>query len=147
MSQIKYFSWAELTKTCQKLDNSPKTWEQVTNLCFLAEFLDNVREKFAKPIRVNCAFRSPEVNAAVGGVATSAHLQGCAADICAWSGTEADNRLLLRILENELAAGRIDQLISYHRTERNPSAAIRFIHVGLVGWDSGKVNRCQRLYK
>lgn len=147
MSNYKHFTFAEMTKTAQKLPNAPRNWEQITNLCFLTEFLERVREKFGKPIRVNCAFRSPEVNSAVGGVATSAHLEGLAADICAYSGTEADNRLLLRILESELAAGNIDQLISYHRTEKNPSAAIRFIHVGLAGYDNSKINRCQRLYK
>ena len=34
-----------------------------------------------KPIIINSGYRSPEVNKAVGGVATSNHLTGCAADI------------------------------------------------------------------
>ena len=33
------------------------------------------------PIIINSGFRSPEVNKAVGGVATSNHLTGCAVDI------------------------------------------------------------------
>ena len=34
-----------------------------------------------EPIIINSGYRSPEVNKAVGGVATSNHLSGCAADI------------------------------------------------------------------
>ncbi len=34
-----------------------------------------------EPIIINSGYRSPEVNKAVGGVATSNHLTGCAADI------------------------------------------------------------------
>lgn len=145
----KYFTFVELTKTCQKLPNTPATWEQLNNLERLGNYLDRIRGYFHRAIRVNCAFRSPEVNKAVGGVATSAHLTGLAADICAWSGTEADNRLLLGILEEQLKAGNIDQLISYHRVAGDYSTAIRFIHVGLGAEDEFGFfkNRGQRLYK
>ena len=34
-----------------------------------------------EPIIINSAYRSPQVNKAVGGAATSNHLTGCAADI------------------------------------------------------------------
>jgi len=146
----KYFTFAELTKTAQKFTNIPTDWKTLDNLRRLGCFLDRIRERFGKAIRVNCAYRSPEVNAAVGGVATSAHLHGLAADICAWSGTEVDNRLLLAILESSMErAGSIDQLISYHRTQGHKEAAIRFIHVGLAPEDEDGIikNRGQRLYK
>ena len=42
------------------------------------EMRNEVREY---PIVINSGFRSPEVNKAVGGVATSNHLTGCAVDI------------------------------------------------------------------
>lgn len=136
----KYFKFAELVKTSTGLDNIPE-WEQIENLKTLAAFLDKIRASFGKPIRVNCAYRSEAVNAKVGGVATSAHLKGYAADICAYSGKEADNRALLKVLEGSLHL--VDQLISYHKTAGDKAAEIRFIHVGLC---SG-LPRMQRLYK
>ena len=122
----KYFSFAELTATSTGLPNVP-TWEQVENLKYLADWLDDVREYFGSPIRVNCAFRSKAVNAAVGGVSTSAHLDGLAADICAWSGKESDNRALLAACEDLC----FDQLVHYHQVAGDESTPIRFIHFGL----------------
>lgn len=144
-----FFSFTELTRTARNLPNCPKDWRTISNLLRLGIFLDRVRLRFNRPIRVNCAFRSTEVNKAVGGVATSFHLKGLAADICAYSGTEADNRLLLSILEQRLEEGNVDQLISYHRTAGDKTTAIRFIHVGIGEEDEFGTfkNRGQRLYK
>lgn len=141
MSTPKYFTFAELTTTNTGKPNNPSTWEHVSNLTTLGLFLDAIRAEFGKPIRVNCAFRSEAVNTAVGGVKTSAHLKGLAADICAWSGKEVDNRELLKVLEKQIDS--LDQLISYHKTAGKKDTAIRFIHVGLC---SG-APRKQRLYK
>ncbi len=63
-------------------------------------------------LAVNSGYRSPALNKAVGGVSTSQHLRGEAADITA--GTPAENkRLFDKIVELQKAAGRIafDQLI------------------------------------
>lgn len=136
----RYFKFKELISTSTGLDNVPD-WDTIENLKTLASFLDKVRVTYGKPIRVNCAYRSPEVNAKVGGVATSAHLKGLAADICAWSGKEEDNRALLKVLERNMT--HIDQAISYHKTAGEEKTAIRFIHVGLCDG----VPRMQRLYK
>jgi len=62
------------------LDNTPNA-EVTENLQKLAEFLEQVRTLFGKPIHVNSAYRSPEVNAHVGGKPTSQHCKGQAADI------------------------------------------------------------------
>lgn len=62
------------------LDNTPNN-EALLNLRRLAAFLEEVRKVLGKPIRINSAYRSPEVNKAVGGSATSQHCFGCAADI------------------------------------------------------------------
>ena len=43
--------------------------------------LDPIRRLWGKPIGVNSGYRSPALNAAVGGVATSQHVKGEAADI------------------------------------------------------------------
>src|SRR5260221_13954770 len=58
-------------------DPSP---EQIANLTELARALEGVRAVLG-PFHVNSAFRSPKVNAALGGSVNSAHLEGYAADI------------------------------------------------------------------
>ena len=78
---IQYFTWNELTKTDTGLPNVPNDINVIANLCQLARILDYLRIYYGKPIRVNSGYRSKEVNAAVGGVATSHHLFGYAADI------------------------------------------------------------------
>ncbi|WP_051523139.1 D-Ala-D-Ala carboxypeptidase family metallohydrolase [Prevotella sp. P6B4] len=82
-----HFSLAELTKTNVKLNNVPNE-AQVANLKRLCGWLEMLRSEWNSrygggndPIIINSAFRSPQVNKAVGGVATSNHLTGGAADI------------------------------------------------------------------
>lgn len=62
------------------LENMP-TGVELDNLVRLANKLEEVRKALGKPIMINSAFRSIEVNEAVGGVKTSQHCLGCAADI------------------------------------------------------------------
>jgi hypothetical protein len=84
MQLTEHFTLEELTVSesaaRQGLDNTP-TGEALENLKRLAEFLEDVRELLGKPIKINSAYRAPEVNAAVGGSKTSQHCLGCAADI------------------------------------------------------------------
>lgn len=128
MMYPRYFSLQELTATSTGISNVPD-WGALRNLVDLGLFLDSIREEFGRPIRVNCAYRSAAVNSRVGGVAGSAHLVGLAADICAWSGKEADNRALYAVLYKRV--GTVDQLISYHQTAGDFKSRIRFVHVGL----------------
>ena len=75
-----HFSLAELTSTSTGLPNDAPL-ELAGNLTRLAEALEQVRALLGGfPIKINSAYRSPEVNRAVRGVATSAHLRGLAAD-------------------------------------------------------------------
>jgi hypothetical protein len=54
----------------------------MVNLVLLAEFLEKVKTYLdGKPIMVNSAFRSKQVNDSVGSKDTSQHRTGCAADI------------------------------------------------------------------
>lgn len=62
------------------MDNTPSN-EHLYNLKRLAAFLEGLRAMLGKPITVNSAYRSPEVNAAIKGSKTSQHCQGTAADI------------------------------------------------------------------
>jgi len=62
------------------LDNTPNETVKA-NLVRLAKFLEEVRRVLGRPIMVNSAYRSPEVNKAIGSRPTSQHCLGCAADI------------------------------------------------------------------
>ena len=82
-----HFSLRELTKTNTGIKNVPNE-AQVENLKRLCRWLEQLRRRWNNlygegddPIIINSGFRSPEVNKAVGGVATSNHLTGCAVDI------------------------------------------------------------------
>lgn len=79
------FTLKELTDsdTAKKkgLDNTP-TLQVIENLTVLAEkILQPVRDHYGKSVKVNSGYRSPEVNASVGGSKTSDHCKGQAADI------------------------------------------------------------------
>jgi putative chitinase len=78
----KHFTLEELTHTDHReYDNTPNSSE-INNLKRLADLLEKVKTLLdGKPIMVNSAFRSAEVNAAVGSKDTSQHRVGCAADI------------------------------------------------------------------
>jgi len=62
------------------LDNTPGN-DHLYNLKRLAAFLEALRALLGKPISVNSAYRSPEVNTAIKGSKTSQHCHGTAADI------------------------------------------------------------------
>ena len=76
-----HFTLAELTATSHRqFDNTPNEAE-TANLQKLAEFLERVKEALdGKPIMINSAFRSKQVNDSVGSKDTSQHRTGCAAD-------------------------------------------------------------------
>ena len=82
-----HFTLSEMCKTKTNLKNVPNE-AQVENLKRLCKWLEKLRSQWNKrygdgddPIIINSGFRSPAVNKAVGGSATSNHLTGCAADI------------------------------------------------------------------
>ena len=77
----KHFTLAELTVTDHReFDNSP-TQEEISNLQRLAQLLEQVKETLdGKPVMINSAFRSKQVNDAVGSSDKSQHRKGCAAD-------------------------------------------------------------------
>ena len=81
MNLTAHFTLAELTVTDHRVfDNTPNGAE-IANLTRLSLFLELVKTKLGgKPIIVNSAFRSKQVNDAVGSKDTSQHRLGCAAD-------------------------------------------------------------------
>ena len=83
MTQLSvHFTLEELTHTDHReFDNTPNSAE-TANLIRLAGLLEDVKSVLGgKPIMVNSAFRSKQVNDAVGSKDTSQHRIGCAADI------------------------------------------------------------------
>ena len=62
------------------IDNDPPD-EVLENLYILAMALEEVRARLGRPIVISSGYRSPALNAAVGGAANSAHVLGYAADL------------------------------------------------------------------
>jgi hypothetical protein len=82
MNLTEHFTLEELTHTDHRqFDNTPNDAE-LENIKRLAEFLEEVKAALGgKPVMVNSAFRSKQVNDAVGSKDTSQHRIGCAVDI------------------------------------------------------------------
>jgi uncharacterized protein YcbK (DUF882 family) len=128
---MKYFTLKELTKTSSKNSNVPGSTEEQNLINLVDKVLDPLRTAYGKPILVNSGYRSIKVNMDVGGVATSQHLKGEAADITA--GSPAENRRLFEMLAN---GGYVfDQLID--------EKSYKWIHVSLK---RNGVNRKQILH-
>jgi hypothetical protein len=81
MNLSQHFTFAELTATSHReFDNTPNA-DETANLTRLATFLEQVKSLLGgKPIMINSAFRSKQVNDSVGSKDTSQHRTGCAAD-------------------------------------------------------------------
>ena len=76
------FTLAELTVTDHREFKNEPNPSEIANLQRLAELLEQVKVAIGgKPVMVNSAFRSKQVNDAVGSKDTSQHRVGCAADI------------------------------------------------------------------
>jgi zinc D-Ala-D-Ala carboxypeptidase len=110
------------TAARQGIKNEP-TERQLKNLQRIAETLEKVRTVLDdKPVLISSGFRSPKVNAAVGGSLNSAHTHGLAADfICPEFGTPLE---ICRALESYMETLDVDQLIN----EFPPSG---WVHFGL----------------
>lgn len=126
-----HFALSELIVTETGLDNIPD-FAAVARLRTLAVFLEKVRTMLGgHPILINSAYRSPAVNAAVGGVPTSAHALGYACDFtCPSYGTPYQVAVALDIADQH---GRIafDQLI-YEQTWVHVSREPRLRHERLT---------------
>ena len=123
------FTLKELTKTNTGLPNLITDLE-IDNLSRLCQkVLQPLRDIYGKPIIVNSGYRSERVNKAVGGVPTSKHRRGEAADVTA--GSREENKKLFEILKTM----EFDQLITYD---------YRFLH---VSYTIRKPNRNQIILK
>lgn len=134
---MKHFTISELTRSATAtrlgIKNDPPA-AVVMNLRYLVEaVLDPLREAYGKPIYVNCGYRCPELNKAVGGSRTSQHLTGLAADIHVKG---ESNAVLYELVKKYRLP--YDQLILEMGTVRNP----RWVHLSV----SRTKNRGEVLY-
>lgn len=74
------FTLGELMVTNQPFPNIPNEQERMNLRMLAVNVLQPVRNLLGKPIAINSAFRSQDVNRAVGGVDNSQHRKGFAAD-------------------------------------------------------------------
>lgn len=83
MMLSRYFSLSEMTfseKAVRKsIDNTPNA-DTLENLKDTCQQADRVREYLGVPMAVSSGYRSPKLNAAIGGSKTSSHMQGLAMD-------------------------------------------------------------------
>ena len=63
------------------IDNIPLPEERSNLIALTVHVLQPLRDIYGKPMHVNSGYRSPALNRAVGGVPTSQHVKGQAADI------------------------------------------------------------------
>lgn len=112
----KFFCFDELISTASTAqENNIPSWDDIHHLTLLCRWiLDPVREKYGKPIAVTSGFRSPFLNRLVGGVSTSQHMSGLAADLRC----DDPKALFDLIAESDLP---FDQLIYYRKR--------KFVHV------------------
>ena len=116
MYRPKYFSFSEMITTSSTAqENNLPDWDDINRLLELCRWiLDPAREMYGKPIVVNSGFRTPFLNHLVGGVSTSQHMQGLAADLRC----DDPKALFDLIAESDLP---FDQLIYYQKK--------KFVHV------------------
>ena len=105
------------TAVAKGIKNEPGTRERLAMMNLCVKLLQPLREAIGKPISINSGYRCPELNKAVGGVLTSQHVKGEAADLSI-SGKAGD---LLEVLEESGLP--FDQAILYRKKN--------FLHVSL----------------
>lgn len=122
---MEYFTLYELyySNTAKKLkiNNTPDN-KIMKNLQTMIRFLNPLREKWGSPINISSGYRCNELNKAVGGVSTSAHLIGCAVDLVPSNG-EFDK--FVEFMKNYLVGKQFDQCI----IEKSRNS--RWVHFGL----------------
>lgn len=98
---MEYFTVKELTRSttaeARKIDNTPTREAEANIIALIDNVLDPLRRAYGGPITVTSGYRSPKLNASVGGVKTSQHQKGQAADITA--GSPEENKWLFDLAQ------------------------------------------------
>lgn len=87
-------------------DGSKMPEDVLCNIKDLADSLQVLRDFLGEPIRINSAYRSPEHNEAIGGVKSSQHILGKAADIKV---KDIETKDLYLIIESLIVDGKMKQ--------------------------------------
>lgn len=124
-----HFSLSELTASAKAeqlgLSNQPPP-EVVPRLILLADLLERIREHLAAPMTITSGYRGAEVNRAVGGVTSSDHTRGDAADFVAPKfGTPYDIAKALAPMIDALGVGQV----IYEGFKRADGSWSRWCHV------------------
>ena len=121
----KYFKLEEFltssTARQKSLENLP-SWEIVEHLNELALFLDGLRAAWGSGIIISSGFRNDKLNSYVGGVPSSAHKIGYAADIQPSNGKFDD---FVKFIKKWAQDKCYDQIIIESKGKT------RWVHVGL----------------
>lgn len=145
------FTIAEMvsSSTAEKLniDNTPPSIVKV-HLTETITLLESIRAEWGKyceennlgtpAIRVSSGYRSPALNKAVGGVKTSAHVAGYAADLVPVNGMQDEFEEFM----SQVFAGKgyaYDQII----VEKSKTS--RWVHVGYKKADGSQRRQCFKL--
>ena len=136
------FSLNEFTKSDtavrKGIDNTPNDDHLKSMKALCENVLQKVRSHFGKSVRITSGYRSPKLNEAIGGVATSSHCKGNAIDLDDVYG-HASNADMYHWIKKNLS---FDQLIWEFGTDMNPN----WIHVSYVSEEDNR-NRCLKAYK
>ena len=114
------FSWSEFEATSHAAELARKGVRNVipsfevrdSVLALVRRVLQPLRDKYGKPMKVNSGYRWPVLNEIVGGVPSSQHVKGEAADIHTGSPLETFRLAHLAKSTPEIWA-EIDQLVCY----------------------------------
>lgn len=129
MGKHRYFELSEFlvsaTAKRKGIDNTP-SFDVVNHLDELVEkILDPLRAAYGMPIRVTSGYRCPLLNKAVGGVPTSVHMIGYAADLQVGG---SFNKFKDFVVDWFRKTGtKFDQVL----LEKNAKTGEQWIHIGL----------------
>ncbi len=133
MKLTEHFSLGELVASDYAIrhgiNNMPVDHEVLSNLNALALGLERARAVLLLPMHINSGYRSPKVNAGIGGAQNSAHLRGLAADFVIHG--VSPREVCLRLQEHADTIG-FDKLIhegtwthiSFPEAEERPRAQV-----------------------
>lgn len=123
---MKYFTINELTRSAtasaKGIDNAPTPAIRAKLETLITNCLDPIRQLYGRAIIVSSGYRSPALNAAVGGVSNSQHIKGEAADLQPASGGS-----LAGIFRAAVQFGNYDQLIIEQKGNS------KWVHVSYTG--------------
>jgi hypothetical protein len=121
------------------ISNMP-TAEHIENFKLLAEkIFEPIREHFGVPIHISSGYRSKELNAKIGGSATSQHCKGQAIDIDMDGSTNGvSNADVFNYIKDHLP---FDQLIWEFGNDNNPD----WVHVSYDAKQRGQILKAYKL--